>query len=732
MSHRPDIMCRFSFHFTGGYKFIHKIAVSLIFLSVWSVSIIAQTDTPASATERLKKEQVSFLEYINPVSIDSNIADRLSRFIGPEVDSIHSSVMTDTVLPDPEKAKAILSLMYFIEELCQNLSVQKLEVYDIPDALESYKLLLKAFLYHTAYEDVLKPLGPRCSQLLAAAFWQFNESGLLKDVAIYKRVVSSPDFVLQFLENHPKYRFADSLLLFAVDYDPHKIASRLQLDKPRLKEIIRYKQNIYLQKIVSLSKNPNASELLPFIMPLAENRLTVEDILEKRKDATGYFQLLVNTLEKYMAGHADSAFNFLNPLRKAIKEKALSFYVNTINELHSSPDETRFASVRNLRITDIYYIITSCEEELYTSSYLGLYRRLMEHFNTPSVDSLFEVVQYDNFSCFIRMAANYNTLGDFLSCMPRETAVGLLKRFISGIESDTHSGLEKAMDVADSFTGFNSVPGISMLFRDELKSNLDRCRSGQLYFGIRLYSILLKVFDMVNQKDAVNKSWSNLGNPELLERKSLQNKYGEIIQLVLFYGDEDGIASFNNFLNLFKDPKEWEISENEIWVTIRSLSDQPIFIYANLPLDEKKEMDLLAQDSLCAFLQHRQAEPVILIHRGHSYHLPQTLKRLQPSVKLTILGSCGGNNSIISIASISPEAQIIVSKKIGSQFINDPLIDVINETLQHKKDLIWTEVWEKLANRFRKDEFVLNLFNEYIPPSKNVSLFVLKLFNSYR
>jgi hypothetical protein len=47
------------------------------------------------------------------------------------------------------------------------------------------------------------------------------------------------------------------------------------------------------------------------------------------------------------------------------------------------------------------------------------------------------------------------------------------------------------------------------------------------------------------------------------------------------------------------------------------------------------------------------------------------------------------------------------------------------------EDISWPEVWSKLSTRFSKDEFALNLFNEYIPPGKNVSLFVLKLFNFY-
>ena len=162
------------------------------------------------------------------------------------------------------------------------------------------------------------------------------------------------------------------------------------------------------------------------------------------------------------------------------------------------------------------------------------------------------------------------------------------------------------------------------------------------------------------------------------------------------------------------------------------MSDQPVVIYANLPLDYKQELDLKAQDALTSFLKQQSIDPVIVVHRGHSYHLVKTLKRLTPSVKLAILGSCGGYNSIISVATISPDAHIIVSKKTGSKYINDPMIEVINERLRNRNDLNWAETWQALTIRFSKDEFRLNLFTEYIPPARNVSLFVLKLFNSYK
>ena len=690
------------------------------------LAFFAQT----SATKVFKEEQVGFLKQINTVSFDSAIVRRVSGFVKLKADSIYSFIMADGALPASEKEKAILSLGYFMNELGRNIVQQRSEIYDVPGAFESYQKILRSLLYHRSFSDVLGLMPPRRTQVMAAAFIQYKEHTLMDDVAVYKRMASSPDFILGFLENQPGFRYADSLLMIAAAYDPKKIFKYLDNGKPGLKDKILKTKNTYLRQLVSLSVDKNSSEFLPFVTLLAEERITPDSILKDRVDVIKYFQLLVNTLMEPV-GRNDPSLVFQKILRKGVKDKSLYFYVNQLNELHNEKEEVRFASVKNLRPEDIYYIITSCGEELYTSSYLGLYKRLMQSFKPASADSLFDVVQYDNFRIFMRLAANYNVLTDFLNSMPQEKAAELLKRFIAGIETDINTGVEKAMDVADSFTGLDSAIAIREMIQHELQSNLNRCQSNQLFFGIRLYNILLQVFDLVKQKNSFNKLWTTLGNYEKLDRQVLLNKNGEIIQLVLFYGDDDGVASFNSFQKIFTDTSKWKMSKSRNWVEMRSVSDQPVIVYANMPLDEKEEMDIKAQDSLIDFLKQQSIEPVVLIHRGHSYHVSNTLKRFTPAIKLAILGSCGGSNNAISIANINPDAQIIVSKKTGAKSINDPIIDEINKILVNKEDISWPVVWENLRNRFGKDEFTLNLFNEYIPPGKNVSLFVLKLFNYY-
>ena len=699
----------------------------LLFSLLQPFSIVAQS----SAVKVFKEEQGKFFHQLNYISIDSAIVRQLSNSVKREVDSIYSFIISDAALPAAEKEKAILSLGYFMNELGKNITQQRSEMYDIPGAVQSYKNILKALINRRSFANVLVDMPPRRTQVLAATFSQYKEHSLLDDMAIYKRMANSPEFILSYLESKPGFRYADSLLLIAAVNDPSKIVLYLNQRKTDLEDKIRNTRNIYLQQVILLAADRNAPELLPFVIEIAENRITKEEVLEARKDVTKYFQLLVNTLKGYEGVGDHPSFIFQKLLRKGLKEKSFSFYVNQVNELHSASDAIRFAPVKALRPEDIYYTITSCGDELYTSSFLGLYKRLMENFKSQSADSLFSIVQYDNFRIFMRMAANYNVLTDFLNKMPQEKAALLMNRFITGIENDKNSGLEKAMDIAESFTGLDSAVVISDMIQQELQSNLSRCRSGQLYFGMRIYSILLQVFDLVKQKNSLNKLWATLGNYEMLERKALQNKNGEIIQLVLFYGDDDGIASFNNFQKLFTDTTKWKTSRNKNWINIRAVSDEPIVIFANLPLDVKEELDVKAQDSLFMFLKQESIEPVVLVHRGHSYHVDNTLKRLTPSIRLAILGSCGGSNSAISIASINPDAQLIVSKKTGSKSINDPIISIINETLLNKEDLFWPMIWEKLSARFNNDEFTRNLFNEYIPPGKNVSLFVLKLFNFY-
>src|SRR5687768_8677870 len=212
----------------------------------------------------VKKEKDLFLRNLAVTSRDSSIVFPLARYFESEVNSLNTYI-NQLKLSAIEKEKAARSLVYFITELSKNIKSQKADIYEIPGSLHSYKSILTALINHKPLIPLLQALGPRRSQLMAAAFSQYKEYSLLDDIAVYKRVASSPQYILQFLENKPGFRFADSLLLDAAAYDPLKMIFYLNRDKPGVKDKIRNNKNIYLQQIASLSNDKQASELLPFV-----------------------------------------------------------------------------------------------------------------------------------------------------------------------------------------------------------------------------------------------------------------------------------------------------------------------------------------------------------------------------------------------------------------------------------------------------------------------------------
>ena len=675
-------------------------------------------------------EQKLFRDFLTMASINAGTRKDLQKFAVNDVNSIQNNLQFLATASRDKRIKGIRSLSYFMKELQQQLKEKKLNQSDISLIVKKYKQTLTDLLSKKTDDPVernFRDLDWRGCQLLANAFWEFEEAKQMTDMSAYKRVVETPDYIFSFLETKPGFYYTDLLIVFMAKNYPEQLLSYMQKNNNSLTTAIRNNKNVYSQQLVSFSSNSLATELAPFTEQIANNELLIDDILEKRKKVNDYFQLLVNTImNNNLKAEQGDVPEFQKALFNALSEKALDFYVKKLNDLHSSPDGVRFQSVQSLRPQDLYYIIVSADEEMYTSTYLGLYKRLVSHYKNQSADSILSLVHNDKFRKFMRIAATYNTLTDFLHLMSTERSRSLIHAFISDIEnSDEDEAVANATDVADAFITLSKDPLFNNYVTQELQDGLKKSKRNDHYQSQRLYSILQRVYDLATDDQAVN---SLSANYKRLSFSSLKDKKGTISELVLFYGDEDGKSSYNSFMNLFKDKSQWDVTANDSWVTISSLQGQPIKIYANLPLKTEDEKDISAQQDLADYLKKESIEPSILIHRGHSYHLPNTLKYLNTSVKLAILGSCGGYKNMKKIMELNPDVHIIASKQVGSMAVNDPLLRHLNNELLEGKNLDWVNFWNELNGAFKKDANASKLFEEYIPPYKNVSSYVIRLY----
>ena len=122
----------------------------------------------------------------------------------------------------------------------------------------------------------------------------------------------------------------------------------------------------------------------------------------------------------------------------------------------------------------------STDGTIYTSSFVrGIYPLMMQRIANRG-DSLLMEVRFDRYRKFIKMAAGYNTLGNFLSSFPPPAdsthltdAEVLMKGFIGRLERTT--GLEEGVDVADSYASIReNLRPLADQMLEQVRMNRDR------------------------------------------------------------------------------------------------------------------------------------------------------------------------------------------------------------------------------------------------------------------
>lgn len=709
---------------------IHKLLVAVALLAFPGV-LTAQSNA-REANLLLDAEQMQYKKFLESSALDPVYKTQLERFSSVVTDSLQEAFNNKPGATDSAILYILNANRYFLQTIRASVDFNQFALAELPVVLSDFPKVADAVFAHESPERIAAGWGTNRTQLMADVFRQYSAGKVFQQLADIRRVAVNANNILPFLERRPDFPFVDTALVFVAERNPVALLDYLTAKNNRITDSLKASARPLLRQLVSLAGDRNAAELAPFAAEMAEGRLTRDSVLSMRiNNVPAYYQQLVNAVQRNRRIRlAGGPWGMQPALRTALHQKGVMFFVNHVNELHEAKDEVRFASLAPLRPIDLYYLLVSDEDELYTSSFLGIYYRLKDSLPYGHSDQLLSMVQYDQFRKFIRACAHYNVLGDYMSSMPDEARWNLLKDFVSNIDSNRATGLEDAMDVADAFIGLANEPIYRSMVGGLIDKNLNRCRDANSFYGVRLYGILKEVFLMVSDPVAQQSIFKKLGNYELLSVDSIRDKDNFVSQLVLFYGDDDGKASYQSFMSLFRNKTEWSVVQQPQWTEISSLAAvQPVRIYANLPLDHGTRLDEQAQKALLAYLGSMQIKPGVIVHRGHSYHLPTTLDYLQPYMKLAILGSCGGYKNLLTVAGKSPTAQIIATKQVGSKAINDPLLQQITSRISRKEDIRWPDFWTQMATDFSANPNTQGLWAEYVPPYRNLSLFVARLYN---
>ena len=666
------------------------------------------------------------------ISRDLDLDLLLTDIYTRQTDALQLEIEKNPAADHRIKVKYLSGLNMLLEELLKSFRSNVLPATEASTLLDAYRQYMGLDISGMGIAGIVDHFPYNVNRMLLGENSVFFENPALDSsrVIMFRQfAVLHPDQALSRIEPYLNASFADSLIVVSAHQFPSSFYNYASAAATPIGKKIRSIDDTLVKLITGIADESAGRLIFPFLHSILKGRIAVDSIKSTATDQLAYYKLLVKTQIQFMDDMlAGDTPILVQEMGTMIKRKAEEIFINEINALHDEPEAVRFKILEPLGAAELYYIIVTGEDVIYTSSYTGVYNRMMACMQKRGGDALLMDVRFDRFKKFIRMAAAYNKLDLFLSSMPAANAQLLIKGFVRGLEKNLD--LEDAVDVADSY-GSISNKAIRDLVKVEISKNLEQQQSLANGRGIAIYDILKLLF--MSASDSSQLLSIKYGIPPVyaLPLSNLSDSAGRIVEQVFFYGDKDGKESFVNFMSMFRGRKEWKIVQGENWVEIKSVVGRPVWIFANLPLDNSMgdDPDAKAQALLIDHLNEQGLQPTIVIHRGHSYHLKYTVNQLPASAKIIVLGSCGSFQNLNTVLNISPDAHIVSSKEVGTKLVNEPVLRMINESVRLGKGVDWISIWHQLEKQFNTG-VAKERFDNYIPPHKNLGALFIKAFTN--
>ena len=696
--------------------------------------------------DRIKEEQVkcdkadgkidSLIKVGNNAEINLQVTDAFNR----KIKDILCFIETSASIPsNNEKIRQLNYVEEIIRSFRINWKAKKLNPAYAPLLIDNFENILKVNINNQSMAPFIREVPYEVGLVTAEIFASNPGYQDSKKILYLKYCALNPAKILATIRPYSNESFADSLVLEACTNNPKQLYDYASSSSSPEAKLIRRNTNPMVMAVSKLSQTPNALRYYPFLDDILKGKQSIDSLKKYADDrpngydSVGYYKQLVKTeisyYERLINKDTPVAMFGSNGLRDMLQNKAIRHFITPINELHEQNNiAIRMKAIEPLSAEELYYMIVLGENDIYTSSYKHSFARLITLLGSkPRADKLLMNVRMDFFKKFVKMAANYNQLDSLLKMMPQDNATTLMKAFVSNL--DQAANLEDAVDVADSYSSINNKQLLQNMLQN-VEENEQRSLEQNNGKGKIIYSLLKTIFKSADD-NSIDLT-SQIGIPSIysLDNKYLSDDSGRIIQQVFFYGDEDGKKFFPAFKNSF-NPNDWKITTFKEWVEIKSLKGKKVWIYANLPLDNDKNLDDTAQIHLINYLRKKDLSPAVIVHRGHSYWLPRTISRMNGSAKVILLGSCGGYKNLSEILEISPDAHIISTKEIGKGDINKPIINYLNQSFASGKQLVWKDMWAALTKTFYADsnKAMRESWDDYIPPYKNLGAIFIKAYN---
>lgn len=519
-----------------------------------------------------------------------------------------------------------------------------------------------------------------------------------------------PDELFKKIDFYKNKRFSKSLLELCANNAPVSLKRYLYNSNHPVNYILGYSTDSVVKKILAINSTIGyRSKPLLLLDNIMNKTMDAKEAIEISNDPSKLFSAMVKIISrpKYVGEYS---------INREMRDYSLRF-IREINDKIASGGSQPFYSAEGLGSSELYFLMLYGRDEVFTSTFNGLFNRFMQKLPNGDGEAFLESVNHNQFRDFLSLCSNFGTLEDFLAKLSRENKQKLIVSYVSNLEKEKDD-LSSIVLVAEAITNITDLQLLTTL-QQTIKTEYERVKNDSDQIGISIYGVLSS---MISGTARTESKWYRTVSKQFMISPvtSLPSAVlfiaNSCTEQMYFYNDDDGRSSFINFMNTYKSQSNWKIEDRNSYVRIYSQNGMDVQIFANKP--EFEENGISAIDE---YLKERNLQPTVIVHRGHSFHTEATLEKIPASAKLVFVGSCGGFYKISIALENAPDAHIISTKQVGTKTVNDAMLLALNENIRTGKDIVWSDFWDKMREKLGSNQY----FSDYVPPNKNLeSIFI--------
>ena len=678
---------------------------------------------PASAQDNYASSKARILKTLRTRYIDKNFSQSVDRFYLVTCDSL----VKKNVTIDNRPIKDILTRLF---DVCNTKVISKtVNSLRIPSLNQDFLVMVRAYK-RTPVVSLLSGINVTKSNMLQYVFDGLSLGDSIKTFNGLREMLNDPYYISSSIQL-PQYAiYKDTLLHALANGAPEIFLKKLAENDTVYTRLVDKNSCLSVKAISGLKLGEDYEKSMPFSMAIYENRITVDSIKKLILVPPDYYHAFVKEAIRLYTNTDPEISAFLRqPIADFNKKIANHYFIKEINDLHESPDNVRFLSVNNLPISDLYFLLVAGRNELviggsdalYTSSFLYVFKKFLKAADKEGLDKFFEDIGYYQFDEFISNISDYGLVDELVSNLNEAKVASLFGKYLANLANKQLADNEiilDAMTMAEVLYEIRHHEGIKNSLLTEIDKIQKEPKLQNSFMYLRMYGGFK---DILLDKDEYNSDDSY----DVLPVQRLQ-RGDNIVQACFFYDDDDATSSFASSTGSY-DAKLWEKKDMGNYIVFTSKTGNKMRVYMNKP-NTKQGSDSSQNEMLLAIEQEGYVV-TSFIHRGHSYHLMQSLKKMTSSSQFVFLGSCGGYSQVLKVFELNPDVNIITTRSVGSKLINDPLLDKINIDMVNNRDINWNVLWKEFDAKFQTKQ-TKDLFSAYIPPNKYIGVkFIRKVFN---